>query len=449
MTGYLLIFAVLVLGGVIATIGDRLGSRIGKARLSLFKLRPKDTAVLMTILTGGLISATTLGFMLAVSSQLRTGLFELDDLQAKLRQARDEVARAKQDATKAQQDVGRSLRQRDDARQRQQVAKKLLDATNASLLASQVQQRRTEIQLRQVAARSNALRAAIDQLQREQTQLIRQRDAVKAQIAQRDREIAQRDRSITDKNRAIAQQEAVIAQGRVKLRQLEAQQAAVDQELQRLERTLVAFRQGNVALTRGQVLASVLVQLKSPDQAQATIDQVLREANRIALLATRPGETQIKDQVIQIPQAEIERLKRQVQAGRPYVLRILSASNVLMGERQVLVFADSTPNQLVLPANQTLASTSFDDLMGEEAIRQRINLLLSASQNQARRSGSLSEVVEVGDGDVAKLVEFLRQVKETPGLLTVEAVTVEPIYTATPLRLQLVAMQNGKIKFRT
>ena len=40
MTGWLLILAVLLLGGVLATIGDRLGSRIGKARLSLFRLRP-------------------------------------------------------------------------------------------------------------------------------------------------------------------------------------------------------------------------------------------------------------------------------------------------------------------------------------------------------------------------------------------------------------------------
>ncbi|XGB38754.1 MAG: DUF3084 domain-containing protein [Cyanobacteria bacterium LVE1205-1] len=39
-TGYVLVFAILVLGGVIATVGDRLGTRVGKARLSLFNLRP-------------------------------------------------------------------------------------------------------------------------------------------------------------------------------------------------------------------------------------------------------------------------------------------------------------------------------------------------------------------------------------------------------------------------
>ena len=50
MTGWLLILAVLVLGGVLSNLGDRLGSRIGKARLSLFRMRPKKTAVLITVL---------------------------------------------------------------------------------------------------------------------------------------------------------------------------------------------------------------------------------------------------------------------------------------------------------------------------------------------------------------------------------------------------------------
>ena len=88
MTGWLLILAVLLLGGVLATIGDRLGSRIGKARLSLFQLRPRSTAVLITVFTGSLISALTLGLMLAVSEQLRVGLFQLDQLETKLNNSR-------------------------------------------------------------------------------------------------------------------------------------------------------------------------------------------------------------------------------------------------------------------------------------------------------------------------------------------------------------------------
>tara|TARA_Y100001968_G_scaffold136503_1_gene124566 strand:+ start:18238 stop:19233 length:996 start_codon:yes stop_codon:yes gene_type:complete len=88
VTGWLLIISLLILGGLLATLGDRLGSLIGKARLSIFKLRPKRTAVFITVLTGSLISAISLGFMLLVSRQLRIGLFELDDIQNKLQESR-------------------------------------------------------------------------------------------------------------------------------------------------------------------------------------------------------------------------------------------------------------------------------------------------------------------------------------------------------------------------
>ena len=85
MSGWLLVISLLLLGGILATLGDLLGSRIGKARLSFFNLRPRRTAVLITVLTGSLISAISLGLMLLVSRQLRVGLFELEAIQAKIK----------------------------------------------------------------------------------------------------------------------------------------------------------------------------------------------------------------------------------------------------------------------------------------------------------------------------------------------------------------------------
>ncbi len=81
VTGWLLIISLLVLGGILSTFGDLLGSRVGKARLSIFNLRPRRTAVLITVLTGSLISSLSFGFMLLVNKQLRVGLFELTELQ--------------------------------------------------------------------------------------------------------------------------------------------------------------------------------------------------------------------------------------------------------------------------------------------------------------------------------------------------------------------------------
>ncbi len=88
MSGWLLIIFLLILGGLISSFGDLLGTKIGKARFSIFKLRPKKTATLITIITGSLISASSLSLMLMVNSQLRVGLFRLGDLQRKLQESR-------------------------------------------------------------------------------------------------------------------------------------------------------------------------------------------------------------------------------------------------------------------------------------------------------------------------------------------------------------------------
>ena len=155
MTGWLLILAVLLLGGVLATIGDRLGSRIGKARLSLFRLRPRSTAVLITVLTGSLISALTLGLMLAVSEQLRVGLFQLDKIESKLSNARKnldfsvvQLTRSEKQLNKARKDVAIADQGRAAARQ----------------------------QLQQVQARAIQLRAELTPLQARRRVLEQERD---------------------------------------------------------------------------------------------------------------------------------------------------------------------------------------------------------------------------------------------------------------------------------
>ena len=100
MSGWLLIIFLLLLGGLISTLGDLLGSKIGKARFSILKLRPRKTAVLVTILTGSLISASSLSLMILVNRQLRVGLFKLGDLQKKLQESRQVLLPLQQEREK-------------------------------------------------------------------------------------------------------------------------------------------------------------------------------------------------------------------------------------------------------------------------------------------------------------------------------------------------------------
>lgn len=91
--GIIFILVILMLGGVIANISDRLGKHVGKSRLRLFNLRPKDTAVLVTVMTGTFLSALTLLVLFASSKPLRKGVFQIDDVQRELNESRKEVVR--------------------------------------------------------------------------------------------------------------------------------------------------------------------------------------------------------------------------------------------------------------------------------------------------------------------------------------------------------------------
>jgi len=72
---WILIVFLILLGGLIAPFGDMLGTKIGKARFSILKLRPKKTATIVTIITGGFISSISIGLLLLVSEEFRQRLF--------------------------------------------------------------------------------------------------------------------------------------------------------------------------------------------------------------------------------------------------------------------------------------------------------------------------------------------------------------------------------------
>ena len=115
MYGVTLILVLAVVGGVIAFIGDRLGTRIGKKKLTIFGLRPRHTAVVVTIFTGICITTVTFGIMAAVSENVRTALFGMDRLNALIADTRaaldftsGELERAKNEQEQASGELKKS-----------------------------------------------------------------------------------------------------------------------------------------------------------------------------------------------------------------------------------------------------------------------------------------------------------------------------------------------------
>ena len=91
MYGVLLILFVVGLSGFIAYLGDRIGMKVGKRRISLFGLRPKYTSIIITVLTGIIIASLTITIILATNNRVRQALFNIQQVLVRLEDTRNQL----------------------------------------------------------------------------------------------------------------------------------------------------------------------------------------------------------------------------------------------------------------------------------------------------------------------------------------------------------------------
>ncbi|MFM2123206.1 MAG: hypothetical protein RLZZ589_1643 [Cyanobacteriota bacterium] len=341
MSGWLLILALLLLGGVLSTLGDRLGSKVGKARLSLMGMRPRRTAVLITVLTGSLISGISLGLMLLVSDRLRTGLFELDQIERRLRDSREALSRSQA----------------------------LLESSRLAVRTAEQGRLQARSQLTRVEGQARRLRGELAPLMQQRQLLEQERDRL---------------------NRDINAKDADIRRNREELARLNSRIAAGSKELQTLETNLIALRRGDVVITAGQPLEIAKVRIDNGNQAKPVIEALLRQANSNVYQLVLPGQAPNR-QILLVPRSDINRLEQVLRRRGEWVVSVISVANVLKGERQVVAFPDVRPNKRVVKTGEVLASSALEaDETSPEQVRSRLNLLLAAAFNKVKQQGSLT-----------------------------------------------------------
>lgn len=401
VSGWLLILALLVLGGVLSTLGDRLGSRVGKARLSLFNLRPRKTAVVITVLTGSLISAVSLALMLLVSERLRVGLFQLDQIEDRLRDSRAALQRNKGELLRTRGELERSR----------------LDLTTAERRRDQAlaSQRRARTQLLVAERRVDTLRRELQPLQAERVRLEAERARLTREVRGRDADIRRTEAELASVRRRIA---------------------AGAKELKDLETNVIALRRGDVVIASGQPLATAKVLLQRPEQARQVIDALLQESNRAAFQLLLPGQAPNR-QILLVPRSDITRLESLLGTPGTWVVSIRSAANVLRGEAQVLAFPDLRPNRQVVEQGEVLSRTSLEaDVRDPNAVRSRLNLLLAAAFAKAQRQGTLINGLQF---DAASVNALARDLSERPAgvIANLEAVATQNADTPDPITVEL------------
>jgi uncharacterized protein (DUF3084 family) len=470
-SGYILIAAIFLLGGIVAVFGDRIGTKIGKARLRLFNLRPRQTAMIITWITGMLISALTLGILFGLSGSLRRGIFQLDDILQEKRQTEAELAKVEQ--------------------QQQQVQRQLLRVKNqqseavVNLNASNEKFERSKKQVKKISAQAKKLQQELDNLlterskrQEQLNQLQQQGQELQVQLQQREQKIAQqdkilstkevrlkdlekqqqllqtqvqeRDSSIVKLDEAISSAEVSLKLRTKRLAQLEDQLAFLSRDVAALEQSYQELREKKIAVVRSQVLSSAVVRIVDPSAAKSAIDSLLRQANTNAVKATQFSGAESEQRIVRITRSQVEQLESEIQDGRDYVIRILSAGNYVQGEKEVRVFADLALNQQIFKAGEEIATVSLDsqDVTRQE-VQERLNWLLAVSRFRAQRAGTLGDI-EIGDNQIEDLIDFVDKITQAQEpVKEIKAIVSENTYTAGPLKIDFVVMRNGKVVYST
>jgi uncharacterized protein (DUF3084 family) len=434
-SAYVLIAAILLLGGLLATLGDRLGSRVGKARLRLFKLRPRQTAVVITVVTGVFISASTLGILFALSESLRQGVFDLDKIKKQRRQVEQELAsvtiQKKQvegeliKATEKQQEVNLLLT---EVNRKFQTAQTQLDQVSSKarnldievkklvIEREQLQQLRNQLktQISQLEIQSTQLRTRITELQNQVQKQNKELLAKEQTISDKDKLIAQREQNILDKEQTIIEKQKTINNQEITIRNKEKDITAKDNLLKQKEQQ-INDKQKEIEIISANLTSKEIelsqLEKKANDLeiAIANRDQLINELDqKITLkdqeLQTKEAELKIKDQELQAKEASLQELqtqldflKREVAILEQYYqnYQVLRQGNVALLRGQVLAFAAV---RIVQPE---MANEAVDQLLSQ-ANRNAIKVTQPLNPDITQR------VVQITNSQVTQLIDQIK-----------------------------------------
>ena len=289
MYGVFLIVVLILTGGAIAFIGDRLGTKIGKKRLSILGLRPRHTSIIVTIITGALITTMTFAVMAATSENVRTALFGMEKL--------------KQHMAEMQQNIEVAGQELQAARVEKEAADSALDKAKGEVDKLQSQQKELE-------AESERLQAGNELLQQEKEALQSEKDS----LSQQNESLLADNGSLTEDNEKLSQDNKNL-----------------EQNAQRLRDGLITMREGDIIFRAGEILASGAIQgNRSQEAVEADLQSLAQLANRN--VSARLGINQT-DQGLWIYQPEAEAaIKAIAESPQDMVVRIVAAGNLVRGE---------------------------------------------------------------------------------------------------------------------
>lgn len=388
MYGIVLIVVLIIMGGAIAYIGDKLGTKIGKKRISVFGLRPKHTSILMTIITGTLIALLTLASMAAISKDVRVALFGMEKLRAQLGSLNNEVTSKNQEI---QQALGQILEK------------------NKSL--------------EKLDSRIKNYQAQMQSLKKEREQVKQELQVAKATTAEVQQQYQQAQANL---------QETLNTK-----QKLETDIVRLSSIAERLQQGLISVREGQIIFRAGEVVASGRLPAgKSIDEGAKDLDTLMQTTNN--LLIEKLGIENKQMQVVFIEQNEVKNtLYKMSQLSGKVFIRLLASSNLVYGD-PIIVRPQILPNELIYKRQEIILSKQLD--LQDKDVQVALIELLQEINAKAINNGVIADPLNgtVGNLSIGEMLELTKNLqKYQNGLVNVIVRAKRDIYTSDLLSIDI------------
>lgn len=378
LVGLKILAIIAVMGGIIAYVGDKIGTKVGKQRMSLFGLRPKYTSIVVTIITGLMIAAATVGVLSISSRSVRTALFGLDQMYAQMEELNQQIA-AKNEELKARQ---------------------------------------AEIDAQ--AEQMNTMQEAVQASQQELEEVRTARDAMGADL-----------QSVKE-----AYQEAQGRMGDLEKarRVMEDHIADLQFTAKNLENNITNLREGTVMFRVGELLSSATVRPGlSETEAQGVLTDILNDTNGLILKRFNIKEEQ---SVLYVSRSNMADVAKQLAAAdTPMMVRIVASGNIIVGEPAIAKI-QIYPQRLIYHKGDIVWVGGIN---GGDNAQNAVVDFLGEVNKRAKEKGIIPDPLsgEVGNVPGAELFEVINQVRNTNGPLRIEAITTKDTYSSDTLQIRL------------
>ena len=205
INAFIIIGAVVILSGLIAYIGDRIGMKMGKRRVSLFGLRPRYSSIIITIVTGILIAVLSVTILLAVYSELRQALFNINDVLTRLEHLNEELTNRDQELSAKDKKLAAKDQELSKLQQEIEAKEKEIESKKTEIAAREKEIAKRDQEIAAVESDLKKLTKNRNELQKRVDQLGSQRKNLESQVTELENQISELEADY-DKLREVANQ---------------------------------------------------------------------------------------------------------------------------------------------------------------------------------------------------------------------------------------------------